>query len=74
MDILPDSSDNLTVSEWDLITDILLNLDLGLPTNKALNLLSIPALRAFIAQSDQIVNRQRYLKRDALETLARLEN
>jgi hypothetical protein len=74
MDILPDSSDNLTVHEWDLITDILLNLDLGLPTNKALNFLSIPALRAFIAQSDRIVNRQRYLRRDALETLARLEN
>jgi hypothetical protein len=55
MDILPDSSDNLTVHEWDLITDILLNLDLGLPTNKALNLLSIPALRAFIAQSDRII-------------------
>jgi hypothetical protein len=74
MDTLPDSCDNLTVHEWDLITDILLNLDLGLPTNKALNLLSIPALRAFIAHSERIATRQRYLRRDALETLERLEN
>jgi hypothetical protein len=74
MDTLPDSSDNLTTHEWDLVTDILLNLNFGPETSKAIGLLSIPALQALIVHSERIAARQHCLKAEALARLKWLED
>jgi hypothetical protein len=74
MDILPENHDDLSVHEWDLVIDILDNLDLGPKTSKALHSLSIPALRELIAQSEEIAARQACLTAEALKRLEWLEN
>jgi hypothetical protein len=74
MEIFSEDHDNVSVRDWDTIVEITLNLELGPETTEAIQSLSIPALRALVAHSEQIATRLYHLKTEALAQLEWLEN